>query len=124
MLIPQKLLTGQPIILYYSPQTTTGIIYLWPAPGQANNQVRFTYLREINDATNPTDNFDLPQEWLECITYNLAVRIAPAYGINLTSSGISGNPGLVTQAAQYLEELKAWDSGQPFIQFVPGWDYK
>lgn len=123
MAIPQKSLIGQPQILYYSPQTTTGIIYLWPAPAYANTQVRFTYLREINDVTNPTDDFDFPQEWLECLTYNLAVRIAPAYGINLSAGGITGNPGLVTQAAQYLEDLKAWDSEQPFVQFVPGWDY-
>ncbi len=124
MNIPQKSLTGQPIILYYSPQSTTGIVYVWPTPASGNGQIMITYLREINDVDTATTGFDFPEEWLECITYNLAVRIAPAYGINLSAGGISGNPGLVTMAAQYLEEMKAWDASQPYIQFVPGWDYK
>ncbi len=124
MNIPQKSLTGQPIILYYSPQSTTGLVYLWPTPASGNGQIMVTYLREINDVDTATTAFDFPEEWLECITYNLAVRIAPAYGINLSAGGISGNPGLVTMAAQYLEEMKAWDASQPYVQFVPGWDYK
>ena len=124
MRIPQKNLTGQPIILYYSAQTTTGVVYMWPTPSLANGQMMVTYLREINDVDNASDNFDFPQEWLECLTYNLAVRIAPAYGISLASGGMGGNSNLLTQAAQYLEELKAWDTSQPYIQFVPGWDYR
>ncbi len=124
MRIPQKALLGQPIIIYYSAQTTTGTVYVWPTPSLANGQIMVTYLREINDVDNASDNFDFPQEWLECLTYNLAVRIAPAYGVNLSAGGISGNPGLVTMAAQFLDELKAWDTSQPYIQFVPGWDYR
>ena len=124
MRIPQKALTGQPIILYYSAQTTTGTVYVWPTPASGNGQIMVTYLREIADVDNASDNFDFPQEWLECLTYNLAVRIAPAYGVNLSAGGISGNPGLVTMAAQFLDELKAWDTSQPYIQFVPGWDYR
>lgn len=124
MNIPQKSLTGKPIILYYSPQSTTGLVYMWPAPSSGNGQIIITYLRELNDVDTATTGFDFPEEWLECITYNLAVRIAPAYGINLSAGGISGNPGLVTMAAQYLEEMKAWDASEPYIQFVPGWDYR
>ncbi len=124
MNIPQKSLTGQPIILYYSPQSTTGVVYVWPTPTSGNGQIMVTYLREILDVDNASDNFDFPEEWLECITYNLAVRIAPAYGISLASGGMGGNSNLLTQAAQYLEEMKAWDSSQPYVQFVPGWDYR
>ncbi len=124
MRIPQKTLTGQPIILYYSPQSTTGSVYVWPTPADAKGQIMITYIRELADVDNASDDFDFPHEWLECITYNLAVRIAPAYGINLAAGGISGNPGLVTMAAQFLDELKSWDTSQPYIQFVPGWDYR
>lgn len=122
--IPQKALTGQPIILFFSPQLTQDLVYVWPTPSDVGQRLKVTYLREIQDFTSSGDNPDMPQEWLEAITYNLAVRIAPAYGINLSAGGISGNPGLVTQAAEYLEEMKAWDTEQPFVQFVPGWDYK
>lgn len=123
-MIPQKTLTGQPVVLYYSPQLSNGLISLWPAPSAVNYSLHFTYLRTIQDLVSGTDNFDLPQEWLEAITYNLAVRLAPAYGISLTTSGLQGNPGLVSQAAEYLEALKAWDAEQPYVQIIPNDRYK
>jgi hypothetical protein len=117
--IPQKLITGSPIILYYSPQLTQGQVFLWPTPSDVNSRVEITYLRQIQDFDASGDNPDFPQEWLEAITYNLAVRIAPAYGINLSSGGISGNPDILIQAKQYLDDMKAWDSEQPFTKIVP-----
>lgn len=119
MRIPQKLITGDPIILYYSPQLLQGQVFMWPAPSNVNKRIEMTYLRTIQDFDSTSDTPDLPQEWLECITFNLAVRLAPAYGINLSTGGLAGNPNLVIQAAQYLEDMKSWDAEQPFIQIVP-----
>lgn len=119
MRIPQKLITGDPIILYYSPQIGQGQVFIWPAPSDVNKRLEVTYLREIQDFDTGVDNPDFPHEWLEAITYNLAVRLAPAYGLSLSSGGYGGNPNLIVQAAQYLEEMKAWDAEQPFVQLVP-----
>lgn len=119
MNIPEKAISGSPIILAYSPQLTKGIVYVWPAPNQVQERIEFTYLRQIEDFDSSSDNPDFPQEWLEAITYNLAIRMAPAYGINLNSGGVSGNPDLLRQAAQYLEDMKAWDAEQPYLQIVP-----
>lgn len=118
MNIPNKSTPGSPIILYYSPQLTQGQVFVWPAPSTAGYTVEFTYLRTIQDFDSGSDNPDLPQEWLDALTYNLAVRVAPAYGINLSSGGINGNPDLLRMAAQYLEDMKAWDSEQPYIQII------
>ena len=118
MRIPQKELTGSPIILYYSPQLTNGQVFVWPAPNTTNGTIEITYLRTIQDFDTGSDNPDFPQEWLEAITYNLAVRIAPAYGISLSSGGINGNPDILRQAAQYLEDMKAWDTEIPYVQIV------
>jgi len=123
MRIPQKTLTGDPIILYYSPQISTGQVFIWPTPSDVNKRIEVTYLRQIQDFASSADNADFPQEWLETITYNLAVRIAPAYGLNLSSGGISGNPNLLMMAAQSLEDMKAWDSEQPYVQIVPSSQY-
>lgn len=119
MRIPQKAITGDPIILYYSPQLLQGQVYVWPTPSDVNKRIEITYLRQIQDFDTGTDTPDLPQEWLEALTYNLAVRVAPAYGIALASGGTTGNPSLLTMAAQMLEDMKAWDSEQPYIQIVP-----
>lgn len=123
MRIPQKSLSGQPIIIYYTPQLTTGVLYVWPTPSQVSQRLKITYLRTIQDLDAAGDNFDFPQEWLECLTYNLAVRVAPSYGINLASGGIQGNPDILRQANQYLEDLKAWDAEQPYISIVPNYRY-
>lgn len=119
MNIPQKSTPGDPIILYYSPQIINGQVYIWPAPYDVNKRIEITYLRTIQDFDSGSDNPDFPQEWLEAITFNLAVRIAPAYGINLSSGGVTGNPNILLQAAQYLDDMKAWDSEQPYVQIVP-----
>lgn len=123
MLIPQKTLLGTPTVLYYSPQLNEGTVYLWPAPQDVGQRLEFTYLRELNDFVSGSDNPDFPQEWVEPIVYNLAVRVAPAYGINLSSGGIQGNPDILRQAAQYLDDMKAWDAEQPYVSIVPGYRY-
>ena len=123
MMIPQKSITGAPVIIYYSPQLNNGVAYLWPTPDDVSQRIKITYLRTIQDFVNSSDNPDLPQEWLEAMTYNLAVRIAPAYGLNLTTAGIQGNPDLVRMANQFLEDLKAWDAEQPYFQMVPNYRY-
>lgn len=123
-MIPQKFLPGTPIVLCYSPQVNSGIVYLWQTPNDVSQRVEFTYLRTIQDFDVAGDNPDFPQEWLECLVYNLAVRAAPAYGINLSSGGVTGNPDILRQAAQYLDDLKAWDSEQPWFSLVPGYRYK
>lgn len=123
MRIPQKLITGDPIILYYSPQMTQGQVFIWPTPSNVNNRIEVTYLRQLQDFDSSSDTPDLPQEWLEALTYNLAVRIAPAYGISLSSGGVGGNPSLLSMAAQMLEDMKAWDAEQPYVQIVPKSQY-
>lgn len=123
MRIPQKGITGDPIILYYSPQVSQGQVFVWPTPSDVNKRLEVTYLREIQDFDTGTDNPDFPQEWLEAIKFNLAVRLAPAYGISLSSGGITGNPDLLVQAATYLDAMKAWDSEQPYLQIVPKCQY-
>lgn len=119
MNIPEKTSSGSPVIVMYSPQLSRGEIYVWPVPSDVNERLEVSWLREIQDFDSGTDNPDLPQEWLEALTYNLAVRAAPAYGINLSSGGIQGNPDILRQAAQYLEEMKAWDAEQPYVKIIP-----
>ena len=42
------------------------------------------------------DNFDFPMQWQEAITYNLAARLAPEYGVPL------GERQLIEQEAALL----------------------
>lgn len=78
--LPNKLSTGDtPVQWYYDPQITAGDLYIWPVPENITNLIKIKYQRPFADLDSATDNVDFPQEWLDAIVYNLAVRIAPFY---------------------------------------------
>lgn len=103
---PLKTSAGIPTQYYYDPGRASGTLYVWPvlATGSTGS-VRFTFERPIEDMDANTDDFDLPQEWLETISYNLAVRIAPRYG-----AAKGENFAEIKAAAVGLKaRLDAWD---------------
>ncbi len=120
MRIPSKDSTGPATAYYYSPQLNNGILYIWPTPDNSDDSLNITYLRSIQDFDANTDTPDFPQEWLEALTYNLVVRIAPAFGITLSKT----NPDLIAIAASSLAELQAWDFEEGSVRIVPNnrWD--
>ena len=77
---PSKNSEGAPSGWYYDPQLTTGKLYIWPTPDDGDTYIRITYERSLEDLDDATNTADFPQEWIETLTYNLAVRIAPAFG--------------------------------------------
>lgn len=78
--LPVKDTQGYPTQWYFDRQREGGTFYVWPAPDSTGGTIRLTYRRYINDAGNGTNTLDLPTEWLEAITSNLAIRLSPYYG--------------------------------------------
>jgi hypothetical protein len=72
---------GKPVMAYYDPQLTNGVLYLWPTPDSGKDQLIFDYREPLEDFDNGTDNPDFPVEWLDAIVYNLAVRLIPMYEV-------------------------------------------
>ncbi len=81
--IPNKGVSGTPIQFYLDKQNSFSTLYVYPAPSNVSYRLKFTYRRIFQDFTNPTDNADLPQEWLKPIVLNLCVDVAPIYGKEL-----------------------------------------
>lgn len=82
-LTPNKAATGTPVSYYFDPQITTRTLYVWPtaaAAVAASTTLQYTYQRVIGDSDALDDAVNVPQEWLDCIVYNLAVRLARASG--------------------------------------------
>jgi hypothetical protein len=77
---PSKNVEGTPTMMYYDPQLDTGQLYLWPTPDSADVFLRITYERTLEDFDEATNTPDFPQEWIEALVYNLAYRMAPAFG--------------------------------------------
>ena len=69
---------------YYDAKIGTGRLYVWPTSSNSTDQLIMTAERGIEDMISDLNTFDLPPEWAEAISYGLAYRIAPEYGITGT----------------------------------------
>jgi len=77
---PDKSTSGTPSSLYYDPQQTSGVIYVWQPSDNSTDSIYFTAKNPVQDLDSITNNANFPQEWLLAITTNLAVRVAPKFG--------------------------------------------
>jgi hypothetical protein len=81
---PSKAQAGTPIAWYFDPQRATKKLYVWPVPTAAvaaSTTLEYTYGRVIEDCDSLNNNPDVPQEWLDALTYGLAVRLGPPFGV-------------------------------------------
>jgi hypothetical protein len=118
--IPTKTTSeGASTCFYYSPQLTTGQLYVWPVPQDTTDTLVITYMASIEDFDSASDNPDFPVEWLSCITTNLAVKVAPAFGLVLSKV----NPDLMMQAQQELADMQAWDFEEGSVRITPNYRF-
>ena len=120
--LPNKTDTSTlPTQFYYDPQRTqsTSTIYIWPAPDStgAGGTLEVTgqlLFQDVDTAGDGSSNIDVPQEWLETITYGLAVRLAPHFGLDMVQRSV-----LRKEYQQMLQENLAWDTEQESVKFAP-----
>ena len=119
MSLSNKDAEGPCTAFFYTPQLTEGVMYVYPTPSSTGDTIKFSYVEAFQDFDASGDNPDFPQEWLECLTKNLAVTVAPAYGISISSS----MPDLGVEARTLLDELSMndFESGSSYI--VPNYRY-
>lgn len=113
MELPTKANTGLPNQIMYNPKRLYGDLYTWLAPSDANYRIEFTYERMLDDMDDIPNDFDFPSEWLEPLTWQLAVRLAPAWG------RYDELQYLMPMASQMLEDLKDWDSEITYVEIQP-----
>lgn len=109
-----KYVNGTPNQYAYLPGTLSGTLYLWQRPAFGSDRIHFTYERIIEDVDEATDNFDLPQEWLEVITWQLAVRLGTSYG-----RGEKVNKEILPIASLMLEKAQDWDREITYVDIWP-----
>jgi len=108
--------SGVPIQVTYQPKINLGVVQLWPTPDSysaTNITIQLTYLRPLEYFSASTDTADFPEEWVSAIIYNLAVRLAPEYGIPLQDRNL-----LIKEAETYLKtaEDNSFEDGSIFFQ--------
>jgi hypothetical protein len=97
-LLPNKATPGMPVQVYYDPQVSTGVLYVWPVPSGATDKIILTVDRILEDVGADDTTFDLPPEALEMLKFNLALRLAPEYALGMAQ---------VTFIEKYAIALKA-----------------
>jgi len=116
---PNKTVSSSiPIAWYYDSQATTGTLYVWPAPSAATAAsvtLNLTYLRRIEDMVNPSDELDMPQEWLQAIAWMMASDLETQYPVNdaRLAQKIDG------RARELMAELDSWDTENDSLYFQP-----
>lgn len=110
---PVKSPGTSPTQFNYKPGTTYGSLYLWPCPSDGAERVHFTYERVIEDLDAHSDDFDFPQEWLEALEYQLAVRLARPFG------KAAALQDLLPMASTMLDDLLNWDAEKSPVQMEP-----
>lgn len=96
--LPSKSQTGVPVAYYPQKNRDGFVLTLWPVP-YVETVINFTAARVAADVPGLNDDLDVPQEWLECIVWNLADRLAPVFNVITAAPAIAQR---VEQRAQAL----------------------
>jgi hypothetical protein len=118
MEIADKTSKGQVSQLYYNPDITNGQLYTWPIAdtGDITDRIVMTVQRVIEDFDASANNFDGPVECLEALIWNLAVRVAPSYGVDL----MTGKGRMVIEQASYwYTKMKQFYAPREPFQMTP-----
>ena len=104
--LPNKTAPGSPTIFYFRRKRDTVTMTLWPVPPVETN-ILCTTARVIEDVTDLDQNIDVPQEWCETVTYNLAARLLDTFGITETRPVVASK--IVAMACELYDKLSGFD---------------
>lgn len=74
--INNKAQVGRPSTNYYLERRLTPQLTLWPVPNNDYDHLQVFVQREVQDIGTLQQQIEVPQRWLEAITWQLAVRLA------------------------------------------------
>jgi len=109
---PTKSTQSPVLMVYYDPQISNGVLYVWPTATAGNLTLILTFQRPIQDFDETGNNPDLPDEWNIWMVYQLASLISPIYSGELRQDLQSISNGLFLA-------LKQFDTEQVPIHFQP-----
>jgi len=109
-----KTSTGTPIQLAYSPQSNTGYVYVYPTFLTCDMMLFIEFTKPMDDFTNSTDDYDMPQEWGEILKFNLAMRLAPEYEVPKDKYDM-----IKEQAVGLFELVKGYDQESASLLIQP-----
>lgn len=113
--LPNKTSPGIPTSFTYNPQRDTGILYIWPVPSEVSDKIKFTFARPLQDFDIASNTPDFPQEWLEVLSMQLAVRLSPRFGKRNSITAFKNDADMA------LQDLLSWDNEDASIYIQPAY---
>ncbi len=107
---------GTPVNFYYDPQLGVSGLEVWPTAGAiftADSVFILFVKKPFSTMDNANDDFEIPEEWYEAITYGLAERLAPMIGYPLGDRQF-----LKMEAQTYLDLALSFDVEHTDVTFV------
>lgn len=103
--ISEKTSEGRPNQIYYDPQLTNGVLYVWPEPDDMKQRIYMTVKYPIEDFDATTNSPDFPQEWILPMSWGLAVFMAPKFGVEPSPFFVSTATNLWTSTFGFDKEM-------------------
>lgn len=111
--LPNRNSNGTTISYHYQPGVSSGDLYLWPRPSDTQTYFSGTVERFLDDFDSSENTSDFPVHWMECIIFQLAVRVAPAF--NRTEKAAA----LLQLASTMLMNMETHDTEIEAVKFSP-----
>jgi len=102
-----KFSTGTANTIFYDSKKINGILYVYLTPdaySEANLELHIIAQMPLNDMTLATDIPDFPNEWMNCLVWNLADQLALEYGVPMNA-----RQEIATRAQTYKTQLDDWN---------------
>jgi hypothetical protein len=112
-----KFSTGTANTIFYDLKSLNGILYVFLTPdtnASTNIELHLIAQMPLNDISGATEIPDFPNEWMNCLVWNLADQLALEYGVPMNA-----RQEIAMRATSYRAMLTDWDVEVSSTFFAP-----
>lgn len=108
--LSNKTSAGTPNQICFDDQGGSALLYVWPACDDVKTYLTMTARLPLEDLDERTNDLDFPQEWFLPVATNLAILIAPKFGVRVPDE-------LKQTAIFYMDEMRTRDQEFLSVRF-------
>lgn len=111
MQMPDKTETGEAIMVYPDMRTTNIRVHVWPTCDDVKCRIILEAAIPPDDFDAVANNADFPPEWIRALRYNMAVEMAPEWGVEVP-------PLVLKTAIESKAQIAASDVESASVRFA------
>ena len=112
-----KFSTGTANTIFYDPRKLNGVLYVYLTPdlnAETNLELHIVAQMPLDDLTSALGVPDFPNEWMNCLMWNLADQLSLEYGVPMNA-----RQEIANRASTYKSLLSDWDVEASSTFFSP-----